>query len=337
MIECFFAENVDLFLLGYTFAGLYEQHHETVKLRRADWIRHPLSAALDLGGLRVGIEVSDHSDYWDFSLLEWCDVYVKRSINSSRSVPLQHKIIPFGLNMGCHSRHSALAVLAAIAGTLPKASKARLREVYRYLVTPHWKSFEYRPEQPTENTILFQTRLWGAQGAPGDEVIDEQRVSLLRALRREFGRRVVGGLVPTPFAQKTYPDLITNQACRQPQYIRWAKKPLIGIYSRGLYDSIAFKMAEYMAASKCIVSEPIANELPVRLDHLSICRSNDECVAACERLLADKSLAAFSRQKSWDYYEAQVMPQAHMAGLLKRARAAYGRLQSGNVEVVKNL
>jgi hypothetical protein len=319
MIECFIGENVDLFALGLTLAGLYEQRRATVKLQRVDWIEASFSLALDVDGLKIAIDVWDHSNGWNESLLEWCDVYAKRNVNLSYPAALQHKIIPFGLNWACHSRRSMLAALAAIASTLPKASKARLREVYKYLATPHWRSFEYRPQQPVDSTILFQTRVWEPHDAPGDEAVNVQRVDLLLALRREFGSRVLGGVVPSPFALKTYPDLITNQPCRQPQYIRWARKPLVGIYFRGLFGSIGFKMAEYLAASKCIVSEPIENKLPYPLDQISVYRSNDECIAACDRLLSDTSLAEFNRRQSWNYYEAHVSPQAHMADLLARA------------------
>jgi hypothetical protein len=87
-------------------------------------------------------------------------------------------------------------------------------------------------------------------------------------------------------------------------------------------------MAEYLAASKCIVSEPIDNELPAPLDHISVYRSESECMEACDRLLSDPSLAAFHRLQSWNYYETYVMPRAHIANLLVRARAVHDRLST---------
>ena len=324
MITCFIGETAELYYLGRILAGLYELPRMAVKLRRVGWITGS-QCALDADGLKIAIELSDHGDLWDIPLLEWCDVYAKRNMNPRHTTALQHKIIPFGLNYACHSRRGLVAAMAAIAGTLPKVSKAKLKEIYYILATPHWKFFEHRPEQPVDNAILFQTRVWEAHDAPGDEAINEQRISLLRALKREFGSRVVGGIVPTPFARKAYPDLLATQPCRQPQYIRCSKKPLIGIYSRGLFGSIAFKMAEYLAASKCIVSEPYDNQLPAPLDHISVYRSESECLEACDRLLSDASLAQFQRQQSWKYYVAHVAPRADMASLLVRARAVHDR------------
>jgi hypothetical protein len=328
LITCFIGETAELYYFGHILAGLYEQSHVAAKLRRVDWIKSSCCAALDVDGLRIGIEISDHADYWELSLLEWCDVYAKRNMNPRHTTALQHKIIPFGLNYACHSRRGVVAALAAITGASPRVSKAKLKEIYCILTTPHWKFDEYRPEQPVDNTILFQARIWEPHDAPGDEAINEQRVGLLRALKREFGSRVVGGVVPTPFARKAYPDLVTNLPCRQRQYIRSSKRPLIGIYFRGLYGSIAFKMAEYLAASKCIVSEPIDNQLPAPLDHISVYRSESECLEACDRLLSDASLAEFHRLQSWNYYEAHVSPRAHMANLLVRAGAVHDRLST---------
>jgi len=319
-IKFFLSNNIDLFHFGRTLAGLYALPDTDITLHRVNWITNPLCAAIEVEKLKLGIEVSDHSNFWEDSLLNWCDVYAKRNINPRFTSLTQHKIIPFGLNSACHSRRSRIAAMTAIANTLPRASKARLGEIYRYLATPHWKAFEHRPDQGVDDTILFQTRVWDPQDAPGDEMVNEQRISLLRTLKREFGHRLIGGVVPNPFARQYFSDLITDQPCRHPQYIRWAKRPLIGIYFRGLFGSLAFKMAEFLSASKCIVSEPIYNELVSPLDHISVYRSNDECLAACERLLTDKSLADAQRQQSWNYYQQYVDPQAHMADLLSRAR-----------------
>jgi len=247
-------------------------------------------------------------------------VYAKRNTNAQHLNPLSYKIIPFGLNWACHSRTSAIALLKAVAATLPRASKSRLREVYRYLATPHWRAFEHAPDQPVDSTILFQTRVWEPAEAPGDESVNEERIHLLCELRRAFGARVVGGVVPTPFARQHYPNLITPLPCRQPQFIRWAKKPLIGIYSRGLFGSVAFKMAEYFAASKCIISEPISNQLDEPINHLKTYKSTDECLSACDFFLSNPREAQEARRASWEYYLRDVRPQAHIARLLCRAR-----------------
>jgi hypothetical protein len=95
---------------------------------------------------------------------------------------------------------------------------------------------------------------------------------------------------------------------------------LIGIYSRGLFGSVAFKLTEYLAASKCIVSEPIANRLDEPISHLKTYTSADECLSACDFFLSNPREAQEARRASWEYYLRNVRPKVHIASLLSRAR-----------------
>jgi hypothetical protein len=43
------------------------------------------------------------------------------------------------------------------------------------------------------------------------------------------------------------------------------RRGLGGVYSRGLHDSLAFKLAAYLAASKCLVAQGIVHAVPLPL------------------------------------------------------------------------
>ena len=315
-LTCYFGPNVDLYFVGRVLAGLYEQPGVRVKLRLADWITNNSSLGVEFGGRRLAIELSDHADYWDNALLDWSDVYSKRSLLSDYP-HARSKIIPFGLHCAGHSKRSMAAVFLALAPVLPSSFQKRWKEYYRYMVTPHWRDFEYAPDAPVTDTILYQTRVWEHAEAPGDVIVNEERVSLLRELRRTFKHRFAGGLVPTPYAKEHYPDLIASQTTRQPQYIQWAKRSAIGIYSRGLFGSHAFKMAEFLASSKCVVSDPIYNLLPAPLQHIPTFRDNAECLTLCDTLLSQPKMLSEHRHLSWQYYQDYVQPKAIIARLLK--------------------
>jgi hypothetical protein len=311
---------MDLFHAAHAITGLWQMDRDFT-IARVPWITSSLALQVKVDGIRVGLELSDHSNVFANELLERCDIYFKRSyygpdlINVSPS--LRRKVVPFGLNYACCSKRSMIKMLRAIGvRTIPVGS------IYRAMVMPTWKAFEYGAAEQCDETILFQARLWAPEEAPGDSEVNIRRVALLRALRREFGERVVGGLVPTPYACEAYPDLLTNLPCRQPAYIRAAKQPLVGIYFRGLFDSIAFKLGEYLAASKCIVSEPIRNRLPVPMEngrHMLVFTSNEQCLSECERLLSSPRLAQELRRTASEYYRTEVMPETHMRNIIKRA------------------
>jgi hypothetical protein len=168
-----------------------------------------------------------------------------------------------------------------------------------------------------EPAVVFQTRVWEPhETAAGEcEEINAGRVALIQALRSAFGDRFRGGLVPTALARARYPAEISPHRARRSRYIAMSKRNLIGVYSRGLHQSTAFKLPEYLAASQCIVAETPRNESPVPLvagRHFLGFRNPDECVAACRRLLVDDKLASEMRSANHEYYRSQVEPSARL-------------------------
>ena len=318
-VRCYVGKSIQLNFAGYSLAGLFGQPDCNATLEVVDWIDDRQSIAIEVDGARLVIEFHDQSDKWCLPLLEWCDVYAKRNIDPKITTPLQHKIVPFGMNVASHSRRSALAVLSAIAAALPSGYRPRPADIYRYLVSPHWKALEYHPDLLVNDKVLFQTRVWEAVDAPNDEIINDERVALLRALKAEFKHRLAGGLVPTEYARSRYPDLLTTSPTRQPQYIQWAKRHGIAVYSRGLFGSIAFKMPEYLAASKCIVTDPICYNLPAPLTHIPLYTSPESCIAHCQNLLSKPSLMREHRQASWDYYNRYLRAPTAMRRLIDLA------------------
>ena len=168
------------------------------------------------------------------------------------------------------------------------------------------------------------TRVWDPADIQPDiaEEVNGRRVQVVRALKAEFGPLFRGGLVPDAYACKHYPDAVTAEPSRRDLFIARSKRALIGIYTRGLHHSLAFKLPEYLASSKCIVSEPLRNQLadPLMpgLNYLEF-DSIGKCVENCARLLADKDLVERMRQSNWEYYRAHVYPSGNLANCLDRA------------------
>src|SRR5207244_4503884 len=145
------------------------------------------------------------------------------------------------------------------------------------------------------------------------EQINAERVGIVRALSKTFGPRFIGGLIPTNYAKSRYPDAVSTHASDRKSYVALAKRCLIGIYTRGLHNSIAFKMAEYLASSKCIVSCPLVHELlaPLTSDNCLYFTTPNECVRYCESLLNDPDAVAAMRQGNFRYYRDHVEPAQH--------------------------
>jgi hypothetical protein len=298
--------------------------------------------------LPLAIDLRDRSDSFEERALQNVAVYFKRSHNladvAKLSPALREKVLPFGMNFVCANASSARAVSAQVlrniasklVGRTGGASTARslMVKLYDYWRYRRESDYTAAPDTPKTAAVLFQTRIWEDHEARWDDpdAINDQRVHLVRALKQGLRERFRGGLVPTPLALRRHPELVTQRPVSPAAFARWQRALLIGVYTRGLHYSTAWKLGEYFAASMCVVAEPPRNQLPEPLtegvEFLAFA-SPDECIAACESILANPDLQRTMRAAVYDYYQREVAPAVHLRSCLARAIAVKNRWQEG--------
>jgi len=286
-----------------------------------------LSIRAESGEERLAaIDVYDRADVVGRELLECCDLYFKRSYYADEiarlPVTLESKIVPFGMNYACRTRGKYLpAIVGSMLGRLRRAvsgGPAALKDaLLQVLMIPRHELFELEPSVPLRPEIVFQTRVWTEADCSTEaiEPLNESRVALARALRQSFPKHFRGGVIPTKLARERYPDALTAEPTRPAGYLTASRESLIGISTRGLHHSTPFKLPEYLAGSKCIVSEPVRNALPDGLEEgreLVWFRGVDECLERCEELLRRPERARELRHNAWKYYQEHVAPAAHV-------------------------
>jgi hypothetical protein len=274
--------------------------------------------------------------------LQRSDVYFKRSFNTRTRVGLAEqdsiKLRPLGLNVHAvgHRDRGALQRLALESRIRRSRSHPLTREEwsyrlvallssYRPLVAPAWarnwliakaQDLEAPPQSSLTGTVFFQTRLWSRDVAPKESRLDElnnRRAQLVRALREAFGSRFRGGLIPTPLAKKAHPDCISDLPTTQAAYLEEVKQAQIGVVTRGLHGSVPWKLAENLAASRCVVSESWSVSLPPPLEsgtNLLWFERVEGCLASIDHLLSQPRAAADMQRANADYYERYVRPSA---------------------------
>ncbi len=149
------------------------------------------------------------------------------------------------------------------------------------------------------------------QNRPDAEKIkqsNELRIETVLALKKEFGKRFVGGIIPSHLIDTTYPEarsLITQQNTSQSAYFKLVTSCLVNVFTTGMEGSIGWRLPELMSASRCIVSEPLCYDLPEPLVDGSNCLffgSVSECVEACAKILDDDKLSQRLRIGAYEYF-----------------------------------
>jgi hypothetical protein len=163
--------------------------------------------------------------------------------------------------------------------------------------------------------------------------MNETRARCIRLLRKEFDERFLGGFVDSPYVRKTFPDLaVPGSATQQKRYVETVKAHPICVASAGLHGSIGWKLAEYVAFSKAIITEQLGFHVPGNFqsghNYLQF-TSPEECVEAAVRLMQDANLRNELMLNNAAYYRASLRPDSLMLNAILDAM----KRNSGVVQV----
>ncbi len=285
----------------------------------------------------VVFDMHDRSDKFIYPRLEQCDVYFKRSYYqpdiNRLDVSLRSKVLPFGLCFPCRASHEK-ATFRRIIGNFVARSIPRIGSLPSivvdtlYLAREHYRgpiassTFSAKPLKK-DRKVIFQTQVYAPDETSDDAYsINGFRVDVIRELKKKFRDRFHGGLLPSKFARVNYPDCIATLSTKRHEYISMLKASAIGVYTRGLHHSTAWKLPEYLATGMCVVAEPPRNELPRPLTpgkHYLPFSTAEECVSACEQLLEDEKLIENMCQANWEYYQHEVDPAKRVMACIRIA------------------
>ena len=303
-----------------------------------------LDAIID-GKIKIHFDTHDGEDIAT-SELDDCDFYFKRSYLPSLIATLppeqRNRIEPLGLNY--RVLPSSVDWFAARRGVSLRDQPVQraLREAFDVGnilgYKPRLGLMESPPEPNAEPRVLFLAATYDPYDDPGrtpDKIeerisINETRARYIRLLKGALGERFTGGFAGSAFASKQYPDLIVPASVTtQASYIATMRSHPICVATTGLHGSIGWKLAEYVAFSKAIMTEKlrygVTGDFGPNRNYLEFA-SPEDCAAAAVRLVEDGDLRERLMLNNAAYYRAFVRPDALVAHALARARGVAGEL-----------
>ena len=161
------------------------------------------------------------------------------------------------------------------------------------------------------------------------EAINKKRIELVRALKKKYGKMFIGGIKNDAYARNVCPDLVLDEKLtRKKRYLSIMKKCGICIATTGLHESTGWKFAEYVAAGKAIVSEPlhyeVFGEFIAGKNYLEF-NSTEECINQIEILLSDSKLRHFIEKANRKYYKNYERPDKQIQNALLLAERMSNR------------
>lgn len=289
--------------------------------------------------ITFAIDLYDLADHFSTVALNQCDYIFKRNYDNAfiKHLPEYHqtKIKKMNLTFLVRSqskKHDLLYFTGNLLANLNVNFK-----IDRYLIKrlartfknelKHWNFVkkciylnEFEKVKPSNSlSVFFQTRCFPHNNGDDVMAIHEQRYEIIKLLKTTFPDVFMGGFVPSKIAESLYPDALTNVPSEPQQYLTALKNAGIVVYTRGLANSPAWKMAEYLSQGKVIIAERLTTELLVPLQHgveVLFFDNLEEMIALVTKVLKDDQLRSNLSINARKYFDAHVHPVSHMKQLI---------------------
>jgi hypothetical protein len=250
------------------------------------------------------------------------DFYFKRSYSPLMADyhPANCQVYPLGLNYNVQPEKNLLKYSGSIHARFKyfiKTNKLLKKVSAKSFFYAH--DFEYYPVKPARPNVLFLTRLWDPADAKSQRSVElrtslnRTRVACIKKCRQEYGKDFTGGVFVEKFATANHRDLIMDASLtNKASYLQNVKEHAICIATTGLHNSIGWKMGEYVAASRAIVSEPLRFELPgnfAKDENYLEFETADQLIAQINRLRTDPDKISRLMFNNFHYYNNFVKPE----------------------------
>lgn len=286
---------------------------------------------------RIGIDLQDWSHFFSAHALHTCDIIFKRAYpieeKSKLFDLLNTDIRPFGPNYSLNIKDSRMLkiwkrvrlqqlLLKSLANPRKfiRAISDRIKPMPygRKVISPYRYLKDTPPDYPY---IFFQVAYhdWGPNSEA--EYLNQQRADLIRALKKEFKEKFVGGMFFKGEIPERYQDCLTEVNPIPENYRAFVQSAAIVISTNGFGQSIPWKLIEYLQWGCCIVSETNAHSFrdPIREKFYLEFDNPNMAIEQCQILLENESLRNNFKVKAQRYFKDYIEPSASLYQVIKES------------------
>lgn len=290
---------------------------------RSDWYAARDTFAFVIDDVRYSISANDFPTT-NGTLKAWSDVH--GAVNTAGETG----VIPVGPNFAVRwltTRQSARLLTQSLTWRRPRGWGRRglLATLRRERQRAAWSM--YQPSSaPEGGKFYYQGTYWA-----GHPQANMERVAYLKALRSTVGlKRVAGGLVPNGGSLPADLNWASAQYVPHPQYVEAIKRSPFVFNHPAVHGCLGWKLGEFFALGKAIISTPLANAVPGHLEHGTHWHVTDVpgLPTAIEMLAQDGDYRRHLEVGAASYYSNEISPKRVIERLLDAATNPQSRATS---------
>jgi hypothetical protein len=177
----------------------------------------------------------------------------------------------------------------------------------------------YRPSNSDPSYVFFAGTSWGEHPD-----VAPLRAAFIRACRRQDGLRFEGGFVAHNNQPETdYPGLYVHHRYSMGDYLMKTGKSLLVFNNPAVHGCLGWKLGEFLALGKAIVSTPLNRVMPGSFEpdehYLLTDGTGPSLDEAISRVRRDAALRNHLETRARAYYDEYLAPRMVAARILARA------------------
>lgn len=249
----------------------------------------------------------------DESLYDWCDVYGSVNANFAKTPNKYHdKLVAlcpsFGVRIWGLPRSMAFALFHQANVRIP--IKKRMGKAWRLYRRPAYE--DYTPSLVSNHDVFFLSTLWyNDEWNRNDEGVNSRRASFIRACKELDEVSFEGGLVSQGKGRSSedqFSDCLHGRVSMR-EWMDKTKQSLLVFNTPAFWDCHGWKLGEYLAMGKCIVSTALSNDLPVPLEHgknIHFVENSEEAMKEAVKYIVDhpdyRAMLEKGAREYWEKY-----------------------------------
>lgn len=260
----------------------------------------------------------------------WCDCYGKINFNTNLTPSTYHgkivSLVPsFGIRLWSpfESAYYGLTNLLKVgraAGKVKKFLGAYYKQIRQVPLS------DYVPQTVGSSYVYSLNTLWNSnEWIDNDATVNRYRANFMNVCRSMPGLQFEGGFVYSDI-QNRNPDfqhlVIDAEWIPKQTYMDKLKASVLVFNTPAWAQCHGWKLGEYLALGKAIISTPLSNELPAPLEHgkhLHIVSGEEADIREAVSMLIDNpDYRATLERNARDYYRAYGSPSASIRRLTDR-------------------